>query len=271
MKRLFLYAISILFAQNLFSQDEICILHKDGTEECFSLNDIDKIYMKPSEFKASGEFLNREYVDLGLPSGLLWATYDVGAKGFKQLGNYYSWGELDTFDTYDYNKLKQYRVDNPIGGFSKYTTSLYYNAEPDSIITLLPEDDVATVDWGNGWRMATKEEWQELIDGCTWEGVISPDVLVQYCSTCTPEPAYSLVGTSKYNGVKIFFPGGCSKYGSSIELTTKYWTSSLCVENDFHAVHVSLVQIAGERPTGIDFYHESRSMGCAIRPVTHGR
>lgn len=106
------------------------------------------------------------YVDLGLPSGTLWATCNVGADIPEKYGDYFAWGETQSKDNYgwdsyqlgiDYNKLTKY-CNNPEYG---------YNGFSDALTTLLPEDDAATANWGNGWRTPTKEEWKELIDHTT--------------------------------------------------------------------------------------------------------
>jgi len=105
-----------------------------------------------------------EYVDLGLPSGLLWATCNVGANTPEGRGDYFAWGETQTKDIYNWNTY-QYCM----GSYNTYTkycnNSEYgYNGFTDNQSTLLPEDDAATANWGNEWRMPSMEEWQELYD-----------------------------------------------------------------------------------------------------------
>ena len=97
-----------------------------------------------------------EYVDLGLPSGTLWATCNVGANAPEEYGDYFAWGETAPKDVYNWSTYQYYDGSN----LAKYTGS-------DGLITLLPEDDAATTNWGNEWRMPTKEEWQELLDNTT--------------------------------------------------------------------------------------------------------
>lgn len=110
------------------------------------------------------------YVDLGLPSGTLWATCNVGADYPEAYGNYFAWGETQSktnfsWSTYQYsngsyNTLTKY-CNNPEYGYNGFT---------DNLTILLPEDDAASINWGAEWRMATKQEWQELIDNttCIW-------------------------------------------------------------------------------------------------------
>ncbi len=99
------------------------------------------------------------YVDLGLPSGTLWATCNVGANAPEKYGDYFAWGETQPKDVYSWSIYQYYAG----GNLTKYTGS-------DSLTILLPEDDAATANWGDEWRMPTKEEWQELYNNTavTW-------------------------------------------------------------------------------------------------------
>ena len=81
-----------------------------------------------------------EYVDLGLPSGTLWATCNVGADNPEDYGNYYAWGETEPKDTYSWSNYKH-------GNGSDFDVSKKYN-RTDSHINLAPVDDAATVNWG---------------------------------------------------------------------------------------------------------------------------
>ena len=105
-----------------------------------------------------------EYVDLGLPSGIMWATCNVGAETPESYGDYFAWGETATKAFFDW---KSYRY----GGFSheryelnKYCTHPDYgvNGFVDGLTLLEPDDDAARASWGAGWRMPTIEEWEEL-------------------------------------------------------------------------------------------------------------
>ena len=112
-----------------------------------------------------GDNTNYEYVDLGLPSGLLWAKCNIGATNEEESGLYFQWGDtqgytaeqvgdgegLKAFSSADY----KFSIDGSDSNFSKYNAS-------DSKTVLDPEDDAAHVNMGGNWRMPTFEEYKEL-------------------------------------------------------------------------------------------------------------
>lgn len=100
-----------------------------------------------------------EWVDLGLPSGLKWATCNVGASSPEDLGEYYAWGELEPKINYDLDSYAHLEGSH----FSKYSSNVDYKSVLDV------SDDVAHQCWGGGWRMPTDEDLTELIENCTWE------------------------------------------------------------------------------------------------------
>lgn len=110
----------------------------------------------------SGNANGHAYVDLGLPSGLLWATCNVGASIPAGFGNYYAWGETTTKSTYNWDYYIYCMASNT--ALTKYCddSSCGFNGFTDNLTTLQPIDDAATVNWGGDWRMPTKEEWKEL-------------------------------------------------------------------------------------------------------------
>ena len=114
----------------------------------------------------TGTLNGHDYVDLGLPSGILWATCNLGAEKPEDYGNYYAWGETQPKDYYYWST---YKYCSGVFALIKYCCdSVYgYNGYTDNLTVLLPEDDAAKVNWGNGWRMPTKEELQELNNNTT--------------------------------------------------------------------------------------------------------
>ena len=110
-----------------------------------------------------GNSLNgHEYVDLGLPSGLLWASCNVGARAPEDCGDYFAWGETQSEDYYDWTTYQHCYGSST--SFTKYCTkaSMGYCGLIDNLTVLLPVDDAATANWGANWRTPTKEEWEEL-------------------------------------------------------------------------------------------------------------
>ena len=146
-------------------KDEIANLVKevkDGNKsEADALAEIAK---KLEELKAAGGSTTvvKDCVDLGLPSGLMWRKYNVGANSEYEMGNYYAWGETVTKQKYG---ITTYKWDEQrIGEEDNYTK---YN-KTDKLTLLQPEDDAATANLGENYRTPTKEDWQELVEECTW-------------------------------------------------------------------------------------------------------
>ena len=112
---------------------------------------------------------NHEWVDLGLPSGTLWATCNVGANSPEDYGDYFAWGETAPKDYYDWSTYKW--CNGAYNTLTKYcaNSSYGYNGFTDGKTELDPEDDAAYVNWGSSWRMPTTDQRRELIDNCTSE------------------------------------------------------------------------------------------------------
>ena len=108
-----------------------------------------------------------EYVDLGLPSGTLWATCNVGANVPEEYGYYLAWGETEPKDYYNWSNYKWCNGD--MSTLTKYCNdSTYgYNGFVDNKDELDPEDDAAYVNWGPSWRMPTFYQLSELYQYCS--------------------------------------------------------------------------------------------------------
>ena len=100
----------------------------------------------------TGTIVASDYVDLGLISKTLWDTCNIGASSPEKKGNFYAWGETAVKDDYKWNTY-----------IDPYDTIL-----PDDIAST--QYDVAHVKLGDGWHMPTKEQMEELIASCTWQG-----------------------------------------------------------------------------------------------------
>lgn len=158
-----------------------------------------------------------DWVDLGLPSGLLWATRNVGATTPEEYGDYFAWAETTPKGTYDWTNLRY-----SVGGcnqLTKYCGKSSYGSIgfTDSLSVLQPPDDAATALYGG--RIPTKEDWQELIDNTTSQWT-------------TQNHVYGRRFTGA-NGNSIFLPAAGGRNGKSLEYGTNcgfYWSSSLYTE-----------------------------------------
>ena len=110
-----------------------------------------------------------EYVDLGLPSGTLWATCNVGANAPEEYGDYFAWGETEPKEEYSWENYRW--CNGTINTLTKYCfkSSYGYNGYTDDKTELDPEDDAAYVNWGPEWRMPTYDQINELFSQCTQE------------------------------------------------------------------------------------------------------
>ena len=157
-------------------------------------------------YKPSGTEEGKGYVDLGLPSGIKWATCNVGANSPEEYGDYFAWGETSPKTTY-YNWSNYKYCNGDEYSMTKYCRSSEYGTV-DNKTTLELSDDAAHVNWGGKWRMPTKAEYDELRSTyyCTWTWTTQNGV-----------NGYRV--TSKINGNSIFLPAA-----GSYDI---YWSSSL--------------------------------------------
>lgn len=105
-------------------------------------------------------------IDLGLPSGKKWACCNVGAEKPEDYGGYYAWAEIMEKATYTWENHLYYTP--PVYDPSKPPTKDPYRSDIQHDIEGT-QYDVAHTSWGDGWRMPTKAEYDELKDNCTWE------------------------------------------------------------------------------------------------------
>ena len=174
---------------------------------------LDKEFVTISNGGSGGD---HEWVDLGLPSGTLWATCNVGADTPEGYGDYFAWGETQPKDYYGWDNY-QYSIGD---GFllTKYcnVASYGYNGFTDDLITLLPEDDAATANWGNEWRMPTIAERTELYQNTT--------------NTWTTQNGVNGCLFTASNGSSLFLPAAGGRWGDELSNAGSYgyyWSSSL--------------------------------------------
>ncbi len=118
-------------------------------------------------FSCDGFENGHAYVDLGLPSGLKWATMNVGASNPEEYGNYYAWGETEPQSSNTYNWSSYKWCNGSRTTMTKYCVDSSYGTV-DNNTTLDSEDDAASVNWGGVWRMPTHTELEELVNNCYW-------------------------------------------------------------------------------------------------------
>ena len=162
----------------------------------------------------------KPYVDLGLPSGLLWATYNVGATTPEGYGDYFAWGETETKDIYGISNYKYCNGD--YAQLTKYcnNSDYGYNGFTDNLIALEPSDDAATANWGSCWRMPTKAEFEELFNNTTKTWTTQNGVNGMLFTAANGESLF-LPAAGHHQG-DVFFHGG--RFGAywSIMLLTDY-------------------------------------------------
>ncbi|MBQ3742669.1 MAG: hypothetical protein II858_02320 [Bacteroidales bacterium] len=202
-----------------------------------------------------------DYVDLGLPSGVKWATKNLGASKPSDYGDHYAWGETEPKAVYSWSTYKWmqtgYSDENHITKYTVVdgkTNGIWYDGSGnfigDAKVTLDAADDAATVKLGSPWRMPTFEEAKELLDNCTWTWTTLDGI--DGCEVKGP------------NGNSIFLPAAGRRYDSNhtfVNSWANYWTGSL--KGDFST-------------TGYYFHFDSvnhewaalwRYYGFSIRPV----
>lgn len=199
-------------------KDEIANLVKavkDGNKsEADALAEISK---KLEALKAAGGSTTvvKDCVDLGLPSGLMWRKYNVGANSEYEMGNYYAWGETVTKQKYD---ITTYKWGELIGETTYYTK---YN-ETDKLTLLQPEDDAATANLGENYRTPTKEDWQELVEECTWWVATKKNkynkTVIDYWKVVGPNGNFIILpSTGSYNGDEWYDETSAYQSASRIE------------------------------------------------------
>ena len=191
-----------------------------------------------------------EYVDLGLPSGTLWATCNVGASRPEDYGDYFAWGETATKITYRWSTYKY------CTGFEKTLTKYCTDSEfgtVDNKTELELSDDAAYVNWGFNWRMPNYDQFEELINSSY--------------TTTTWTTVNGVKGrkiTSKSNGNSIFLPAAGFRRNGLLNQAGSYgnyWSRTLDASySDF--------------ARGLDFdlsrffeLNYGRNTGRSVRPV----
>ncbi len=177
---------------------------KNGRVVIYKSSDVD--YIDFTEKNNSGEdqsLNNHEFVDLGLTSGLLWATCNIGATKPEEYGNFYAWGETESKNSFSWSNYAH----------CEGTQESCYKLGDDISET---EYDVAHVKWGGAWRLPSNNDFKELYKECTWKW-----------ETINGVSGFSIVGPS---GGSIFIPAAGWQKGNSepsdVGSHGYYWSSN---------------------------------------------
>ncbi len=191
---------------------------------------------------SSGSVYRPKMVDLGLPSGTLWADCNLGAKTPYEAGNYYAYGETETKSDYSWSTYKWWT-----DKMTKYTGE-------DGKAQLEAADDAARVRLGEGYRIPTVDDYIELKNKCSWSWI----------SEYHGANGFLIKGP---NGNTIFLPAAGFKsdknryyYGAN----ACYWLSDV-TSKDSYTYAYGILSIGGLLGTGAGT--SGRTLGCSIRPV----
>ena len=259
-------------------KDEIANLVKEvkagNKSEADALTEIAK---KLEELKAAGGIgggskpkpIPKNCIDLGLPSGLLWAKSNMGTTNPTEIGDYYAWGETSTKKEYHGGTYKHYTG-------SHFDIKKYNEKDWKTVLEL--EDDAANANLGVGYRIPTQEDWQELLDNCKWEAVTItlPEIL-------DPSQTKSIARwvVTGPNGKSIILPqtGGCRSdaWATSGEdtyyTTANLWPAEGLSDKDKYRKAVALAWplLAEKTSSGSikkpTFRSTHRIFGVVVRPV----
>lgn len=183
-----------------------------------------------------------EAIDLGLPSGTLWASCNVGATKPEEYGLYFAWGETSPKEDYSWSTYKW--CNGSSSNQTKYTGN-------DGKTELDLEDDAAYVNWGSSWRMPSRAQQVELREQCNW-------------TWTTLNGVNGYMVTSKTNGNSIFLPavGWCYKtrLGEQASWVGIYWSRSLYRKPSIaYSLYFSKSDVA--------WGDDDRCDGLSVRPV----
>lgn len=199
--------------------------------------------------RRSNESIHQPYVDLGLPSGTLWATMNIGAEKETDSGLYFAWGEIIGY----HNITEDRKLNWEDYKFGKETNITKYNST-DKLHKLKLSDDAAAY-WGDKWRTPTVKQIKELLNpkNCTHEWV----------ENYNGSGVNGRLFTSVRNLNKLFIPAA----GYYLEEVGKYgWVWSCELDDDFERAAQCLA-ISSSSKSGASVVSNDRCIGIPIRPV----
>ena len=186
-----------------------------------------------------------EAVDLGLPSGTLWANMNVGAEAPEDYGSYFAWGETQPKDVYSWGTYSYWNDSNDDGVVDSGEVG---NLGSDIGGTAY---DAATANWGLPWRMPSYAQKQELVENTT--------------STWTTQNGVNGYKFTGSNGRSIFLPAAGGIWDSSLYYLGSlgyYWLSTAYEEK-----YGCLFYFASGNMYWNNYFFSTRDCGHAVRPV----
>ncbi len=187
--------------------------------------------------KTDGIHNGHEWVDLGLPSGLKWATCNIGAPSPKISGSYFAWGETSPKSSYDERNGLTY-------GKSIYELKSAGIINSSGILEL--SHDAARINWGGKWRIPTRQEYQELKEKCKWTWIIN---------------GYEVTGP---NGRSIFLPAAGFRFANiPCGYTRGYYWSSSALSDKYNSWNF----ILDSNQYFLNKTSPLRECGLSIRPI----
>ena len=237
--RIILLTAACLFVGMQLSAQGVKIVKKGGLAVDYNYSKIERIEVKYDEARADTA------VDLGLPSGLKWAKFNIGANAPEEHGGYFAWGETTEKNVYSWGwyLCQQSECGTWADPFIK-------NYQSAGTYILGPAYDAAHIQWGGRWRMPTQDDLNELKENCSCEK-----------TTVNGVSGYRYTG---WNGNSIFLPDGQIKNGPNLTsdlFKCAYWTSyCMCISHSYSQ------QASAFAPNG-NLSKIDRAYGLAIRPV----
>lgn len=237
--RIILVTAACLFVGMQLSAQGVKIVKKGGVTVDYNHSKIERIEVKYDEARADTA------VDLGLPSGLKWAKFNIGANAPEEHGGYFAWGETTEKNVYSWGwyLCQQSECGTWADPFIK-------NYQSAGTYILGPAYDAAHIQWGGRWRMPTEDDFKELKENCSCEK-----------TTVNGVSGYRYTG---WNGNSIFLPDGKIKNGTNLTsdlFKCAYWTS-FCM---YYSISTAQ-QASAFAPNG-NLSKIDRAYGLAIRPV----
>ena len=205
----------------------------------------------------NGNANGHAYVDLGLPSGTLWATMNVGATSPEDYGDYFAWGEVTGKTYFSWSNYKY--CNGTYDSMTKYCTN-EKNGNVDNKTELELSDDAARHNWEGSWRIPSKAQLYELYDKCIWTWI-------------TQNGINGYLVSSKKNGNSIFLPAAGLYSGEDMphgSYAGYYWSRSLDIQHKYDRAHSMYFFEGSVYPSynnSYDFIGRRGDCGMSVRPV----